>query len=777
MNNSLDIILNFDNKKIDSSIINQEQISHIVKNLSKVIENNIEGDIVELGCYVGESSKYIRKTLDVYNSNKTLTVYDSFEGLPELSDYEVNTGWKPFTLKTSEEIIINNFENNDLTPPKIVKGWFKDIQDEDLPEKISFAFLDGDFYESIYDSLSKIYDRMVDGGIILFHDFRRPDLPGVDAAIRDFFKERNIEYNLEVICNQLGRHIIGGPVIKENVKSIVTDGTTVVTGLWNIKRDELTQGWSRSFQHYLDKFEELLKIENPMIIFGDSELESFVFEKRSKENTLFVVRSQNWFKNELYGKIQEIRTNPNWYNLSGWLPESTQAKLEMYNPLVMSKMFLLNDAKILDPFDSKMMFWVDAGLTNTVHPGYFTHDKVLEKLPKYISKFSFVCFPYEANTEIHGFEYNKLNEIAGSKVNKVARGGFFGGPKSSISDINSIYYGLLMSTLGEGYMGTEESIFSIMTYKHSDLINYFEIEGNGLIGKFFEDLKNDKLIPKNEGKVSVENSLDTNKVGLYVITFNSPNQFETLIKSMLEYDKDFILKPTKFLLDNSTDLSTTPRYKELCEEYGFEHIKKHNIGIVGGRVFVAEHFDETGLDFQFWFEDDMAFYPKKGEVCKNGFNRFVPNLYSKSLEIIKKENFDFLKLNYSEFYGDNGVQWSWYNLPQDKRKELFPEKTALPVQGLDPNAPRTKFKSIKTYQGLSYVDGEIYLCNWPILLTKEGNYKCYLETKWAHAYEQTLMSHCYQETVKGNINPALLLLTPTEHNRFHHYDHSLRKES
>jgi hypothetical protein len=35
-------------------------------------------------------------------------------------------------------------------------------------------------------------------------------------------------------------------------------------------------------------------------------------------------------------------------------------------------------------------------------------------------------------TEIHGFEYNKLNSIAGSKVNKVARGGFFGGPKHTI---------------------------------------------------------------------------------------------------------------------------------------------------------------------------------------------------------------------------------------------------------------------------------------------------------------------------------------------------------
>jgi hypothetical protein len=553
---------------------------------------------------------------------------------------------------------------------------------------------------------------------------------------------------------------------------------TLVTGIWDIGRGDLTEGWSRSYQHYLDKFEQLLDVQENMIIFGDESLREFVFKKRNESNTQFIVRTMDWFINsEFFPLIQDIRNNPNWYNQVGWLGQSTQAKLENYNPLVMSKVFLLHDAKIFDKFDSEYMFWIDGGLTNTVHPGYFTHDKVLDKLSKYISKFSFISFPYGAETEIHGFEYNKLNSIAGDKVTKVSRGGFFGGPKSSISDINGIYYGLLKSTLQEGYMGTEESIFSIMSYKHSDLINYFEIESSGLIGKFFEDLKDDKLIPKNEGKVSVENTLDTNKVGLYVITFNSPNQFETLIKSMLEYDKDFILKPKKFLLDNSTDLSTTPRYQELCEEYGFEHIKKDNIGIVGGRVFVAEHFHKTDLDFYYWFEDDMAFYPKKGEVCRNGFNRFVPNLYSKTLQIIKNENFDFLKLSFTEFYGSNDIQFSWYNVPQNVRVELFPEKPLLPVQGLDPNAPRTKFNNIKTHQGLPYVDGEIYLSNWPIVLNKIGNYKCYLETQWAHAFEQTLMSHCYQETVKGNIKPGILLLTPTEHDRFDHYDGSLRKES
>jgi hypothetical protein len=554
---------------------------------------------------------------------------------------------------------------------------------------------------------------------------------------------------------------------------------TLVTGLWDIGRGDLQEGWSRSFQHYLDKFQQLLQIDVNMIIFGDEELEKFVLRIRNPENTQFVRRNLDWFKNnEFYDRIQSIRNNPNWYNQSGWLPNSTQAKLEMYNPLVMSKVYLLHDAKILDKFNSEYIFWIDAGLTNTVHPGYFTHDKILEKLPKLVKNFHFVSFPYDGKVEIHGFKYSNMCEFAGDEVDMVCRAGFFGGRKDTISEINSIYYSLMDETLSKGLMGTEESLFTIMTYKNSDIITYSEIDGNGLMGKFFEDLKNDQVEIKNKRKVNpIKNSLSINKVGLYVIGFNSPKQFQTLIDSMLEYDSNFINQPEKYLLDNSTDLSTTPEYLRICEEYKFHHIKKDNLGICGGRQWIAEHFNESDLDVMFLFEDDMFFYPKKGEVCKNGFNRFVDGLYDKTLSIVEKESFDFLKLNYTEFFGDNGIQWSWYNVPQNFRETHWPNNKRLPNVGLDPNAPKTNFNNISTFKGLSYVNGEIYYCNWPQIVSKEGNRKMFIETKWNHPFEQTWMSHIFQETIKGNIKPGLLLLTPTEHNRFDHYSSELRKES
>lgn len=552
---------------------------------------------------------------------------------------------------------------------------------------------------------------------------------------------------------------------------------TLVTGLWDLGRDKLNEGWSRSYEHYLEKFKELLKVKENLIVFGDEKLQEFVRQHRPEENTQFIIRDLEWFKNnEYFNLIQNIRTNPSWYNFSGWLTDSTQAKLEYYNPLVMSKMFLLNDAKLMDAFDSEHMFWIDAGITNTVHWGYFTHDKVLDKIQKYVSKFSFVCFPYDAEREIHGFEYNKLNEIAGDKVTKVARGGFFGGPKNTISDINNIYYNLLIKTLSEGYMGTEESLFSIMCYKHGDIINYFDICYNGFISTFFENLKDDKLEIKSEKSTSIQNTLDTSKVALYVITFNSPNQFEKLIKSMELYDKNYLEKTQKFLLNNSTKEEHTPRYNELCEKYGFEQIKKNNIGICGGRQFIAEHFDTTDCDYMLFFEDDMFFYPKY-EVCRNGFSRFNPDLYNKSLQIIKNENLDFLKLNFTELYGDNSTQWSWYNVPQHIREQHWPKKSKLPTQGLDPNAPKTSFKHIKIHDGVPFAIGEVFYCNWPQIVSKIGNRKMFLDTKWEYPYEQTWMSHMFQLTIKDELFGGILLMSPTEHDRFEYYQAEERREN
>jgi len=439
-------------------------------------------------------------------------------------------------------------------------------------------------------------------------------------------------------------------------------------------------------------------------------------------------------------------------------------------------MFLLNDAAHFDCFDSTHLFWVDAGLTSTVNLSLLSDNDNLKYFCSNLDKFFFISYPYDAENEIHGFKYPELNRIAGKRVLEVSRGGFFGGNKKHIREINSEYYALLEYTLGRGLMGTEESIFSIMTYKFPELIDYFLIDKDGLIYKFFEAVKERRVILRNKDQGQGV-FLNPNRYAVYALTYNSPAQFETLCKSFELYDKRFLEGPERYLLNNSSDETTLEEYEKLCKKYQFKHIKRDNLGICGGRQFVAEHFDEVSeCDYYLFFEDDMFMYTGEDSVCKLGYSRKISHLCAKALQIANSEDLDFLKLNFKEFFGDNRYQWAWQNIPQDIRSALFP-KNRIRTTGTIKEVPRTTFTHIGSYKGLPYVLGEIYYCNWPQIVSREGNRKMFLDKKWEHPTEQGWMSYIYQETVKGNIKPGLLLATPTEHDRFDHYPKEERKES
>jgi len=555
----------------------------------------------------------------------------------------------------------------------------------------------------------------------------------------------------------------------------MNNNITLVTGIFDLGRNNAGEGFKRPFTHYIVKFTELLKSlkDYNVVVYIEDKYKSLISDIRDPASTIIRTKEVQDFvdKFPFYEQVTKIRKDESWLSQAGWLRDSTQATMELYNPMVMSKMFMLHDEKIRNPFNTDYFYWIDGGLTNTVHPGYFSHDKVIDKIPKVTDKFLFISFPYPDGGEIHGFTRSRLNEFAQTKnVDYVCRGGFFGGHKDNISEVNGIYYHSLHNTINQGCMGTEESVFTLLTYTHPHLFHKHMIEGNGLVGKFFEDIKNLKI----EDKIVI--SQNYTGTSLYVISYNSPNQFEHLIESYLK-QPGFVKDTKNYLLDNSTNLDTTPQYIELCKKYNFEHIKKDNIGICGGRQFVAEHFADTDAKYYIFLEDDMNLSSDINGICQNGFRRHSDNLFYKILKIMDKESFDFIKLSFTEFFGDNKTQWAWYNVPQHLREQYWPDKKTLPVQGLDPNAPKTVFKHINSFDGLSYINGEIYYCNWPQIVSREGNKKMFIDVKWQHPYEQTWMSHFFQLTKKGSLNGALLLLSPIEHHRFDHYNHSERREN
>lgn len=561
---------------------------------------------------------------------------------------------------------------------------------------------------------------------------------------------------------------------------------TIVSGLWNLSRD------GRNFySHYLPRFKEFLEIDAPMILFLPEYLHSIVWEIRKPENTFIKTFELEDIK-RLYAphwdKTQQIRESKNWLNITGeggWLKTSPQATLEYYNPIVQSKMFMLHDASIFNNFNTEYFYWVDAGITNTVPYGHLVQEKCLDNIIEHTDPFLFLSYPYEAKDEIHGFDYKAISRYAGEDVKYVCRGGLFGGHKSQISEANATYYALLQSSLGGGYMGTEESLFTIMSYKEPYLYKRYGLDSNGLIVKLSEALIKGtvKLEQSNKKAPShVKNSmigLSKLKTNLYILTFNFPEQILYTIESMKKVP-EWLEKPHLVLLDNSTEEQAKVKNQEIAKEYNFEYIDlQGNKGICGGRQAAAEHFHESNADYYFFFEDDMTSNPpeEEGKFCRNGLRKYIPNLYNILHKIMLKEDFDYLKISFTEVYWDNDIQTSWYNVPQHIRTEYWPDYDKLPVTGRDSNVPRTKFNTIDNVDGVAYIDGDVTYTNWPMIMSKKGNQKVFIDVKWAHPYEQTWMSYVFQEQKKGNIRAGVLLASPIWHERIKYYKPEERREN
>lgn len=186
---------------IISDQITTSSLKVILRELEHVIRQNIEGDIVELGCYIGSTSLFIKRLLDFYPTNHQLFhVYDSFEGLPSKNNQDqssIGSQFKAGELAVSKKQFKIAFHQAGLKPPIIHKTWFEDIKDQDFPSTISFAFLDGDFYQSILDSLKLVWPRLSLDGIITIDDYDREALPGVSRAVKDFFQNQPIKIRKE----------------------------------------------------------------------------------------------------------------------------------------------------------------------------------------------------------------------------------------------------------------------------------------------------------------------------------------------------------------------------------------------------------------------------------------------------------------------------------------------------------------------------------------------------------------------------------------------------
>lgn len=159
-------------------------LTELVKNLQTT-----RGAILEFGCYIGTTSMYIRRVMDMLKINSEFHVYDSFEGLPEKTPADespLGEQFKAGELAVSKKAFIHEFQKAHLKLPIIHKGWFDELTPDDVPDDIAFVFLDGDYYESIKVPLQLITPKLKPGAAIVVDDYGNQALPGARKAVDEW---------------------------------------------------------------------------------------------------------------------------------------------------------------------------------------------------------------------------------------------------------------------------------------------------------------------------------------------------------------------------------------------------------------------------------------------------------------------------------------------------------------------------------------------------------------------------------------------------------------
>jgi O-methyltransferase len=187
-----------------SDQVSKEQVKVILTELEKTLAQGTAGAVVEFGCYIGTTSLFIRRLLDALDEDREFHAYDSFAGLPPKTTEDESRAGEQFQageLAVSKKTFLQQFKKAGLQPPITHKDWFSDLAEQDVPSDIAFAFLDGDFYSSIRDSLRLVRPRLQRGGCLIIDDYAREALPGAAKAVHELLAGRTIitSHNLGII--------------------------------------------------------------------------------------------------------------------------------------------------------------------------------------------------------------------------------------------------------------------------------------------------------------------------------------------------------------------------------------------------------------------------------------------------------------------------------------------------------------------------------------------------------------------------------------------------
>lgn len=147
--------------------------------------SSLRGEAAEVGVYKGGTAKVLAKSM----TGRMIHMFDTFEGMPETSKFDVpkrKSGHTPGDFSDTSLEAVNEYlmgYNVHFWP-----GIFPDSA-RLLPDDTEFVLVhvDVDIYESTKAACEFFWPRLVEGGIMIFDDYNAPRCPGTTKAVDEFF--------------------------------------------------------------------------------------------------------------------------------------------------------------------------------------------------------------------------------------------------------------------------------------------------------------------------------------------------------------------------------------------------------------------------------------------------------------------------------------------------------------------------------------------------------------------------------------------------------------
>jgi O-methyltransferase len=204
-----------------------ESIAQTSRAVRYLVENDIAGDFVECGVFMGASIVCMIRTLQatkmedghIYRT-RDIWLYDTFEGMPEQNpeldvfhdpaqyplwdqikrdDGSGGSNWVHGPIDSVKANVNRTGYPQDRL--KYVKGMVEQTLPKWAPDRIALLRLDTDYYSSTKHELTHLYQRVVSGGVIIIDDYGA--FKGCKQAVDEYIRENG----LKVLLSRIDEHV------------------------------------------------------------------------------------------------------------------------------------------------------------------------------------------------------------------------------------------------------------------------------------------------------------------------------------------------------------------------------------------------------------------------------------------------------------------------------------------------------------------------------------------------------------------------------------------